>query len=89
MRPSLQVFEYLLRRYSIPRQRVRTAQRGNHFKNPFYKRQVMPSVEEVIEAGVDPKRWLAYQKGWYDGSIRAMDMEVNRLIEKLRGLGLV
>src|SRR5439155_6140108 len=32
--------------------------------------------------------YLAYDKDWYDGSIRALDAEVSRLVERLRADGL-
>jgi arylsulfatase A-like enzyme len=40
------------------------------------------------KAGLDPAEYIAYEKDWYDGSIRGMDAEVGRLIERLRTLGL-
>ena len=31
---------------------------------------------------------MSYTKGWYDGSIRGMDAEIARLMERLRELEL-
>ncbi len=48
----------------------------------------LPVPEDLEQAGVDPADWVEYEKGWYDGSIRGMDAEIGRLLERLRGLGL-
>ncbi len=48
----------------------------------------LPHPEDFEQAGVDPKAWMEYEKGWYDGAIRGMDAEIGRLIERLRVLGL-
>ena len=48
----------------------------------------MPSRDELEEVDVDPDEFITYDQGWYDGSIRAMDVEMGRLVERLRGLGL-
>ena len=48
----------------------------------------MATREEMIEAGVDPDKYIAYDLAWYDGSIRGLDTEMGRLLERLRGLGL-
>lgn len=48
----------------------------------------MATVEEMKAAGVNPAAYLAYDKDWYDGSIRALDSEIARLFERLRANGL-
>ena len=48
----------------------------------------MPARDELQKAGFDPDAYVKYDEGWYDGSIRAMDVEIARLNERLRGLGL-
>jgi arylsulfatase A-like enzyme len=48
----------------------------------------MPSREELVEAKFDPDAYVAHDRDWYDGSIRAMDVEVGRLLQTLRRLGL-
>ena len=39
------------------------------------------------KAGIDPAAFIRYSKDWYDGSIRGMDAEIARLVERLRGAG--
>jgi len=48
----------------------------------------MPTREELLQAKVDPEAYVAHDRDWYDGSIRGMDAEIGRLLERLRGLGL-
>ena len=50
--------------------------------------QGMPSREDLLEAGVDPERFIGQYHDWYDGSIRGMDAEIGRLMEGLQGFGL-
>ncbi len=57
-------------------------------ENPLMRRFGMPNREELVQAGIDPEAYVAYEKDWYDGSIRAMDAEIGRLVERLRELGL-
>jgi arylsulfatase A-like enzyme len=56
--------------------------------DPLMKQFHMPNRAEMEKAGLDPAEYIAYEKAWYDGSIRGMDAEVGRLIERLRALGL-
>ena len=48
----------------------------------------LPFPEDLKQAGVATTDWLEYEKGWYDGSIRGMDAEIGRLLERLRELGI-
>jgi arylsulfatase A-like enzyme len=48
----------------------------------------MPTRGELLKAGLDPAAYVGYDQAWYDGSIRAMDAEVGRLLERLRSMGL-
>jgi arylsulfatase A-like enzyme len=57
-------------------------------KDPLRRQFGMPSREELQKAGFDPAAYIGYDQGWYDGSIRAMDVEIARLVERLRALGL-
>jgi arylsulfatase A-like enzyme len=57
-------------------------------EDPLLKRFGMPSREEFRAAGVDGDAFVAYDKDWYDGSIRGMDREIARLVERLGQLGL-
>jgi arylsulfatase A-like enzyme len=59
-----------------------------HIKDPNMRRFGMPSRDELVAAGIDPEAYVAHEKDWYDGSIRGMDAEIGRLVERLRELGL-
>ena len=56
--------------------------------SPFRRGQVMPTRAELEDAGVDIDAFMAYRKAWYDGSIRGMDAEIGRLMERLAEWGL-
>ncbi len=55
---------------------------------PLLKLFGMPTREELTKAGYDPDAYVAVDRDLYDGSIRAMDAEIGRLIERLQMLGL-
>ncbi len=57
-------------------------------RNPNMRTRVMPTREDLQAAGIDPEAYVAREKDWYDGSIRAMDTELGRVVERLRELGL-
>jgi arylsulfatase A-like enzyme len=57
-------------------------------KEPLRQLFGMPSRDELIEAGFDPEAYVAQDRNWYDGSIRGMDVEIARLVQTLRRLGL-
>lgn len=57
-------------------------------EDPFLRGRGMPTRQELQKAGIDPQDFLSLDIDWYDGSIRAMDAEVGRLMERLRSLGL-
>ncbi len=46
------------------------------------------SRDELVLAGVDEHKLVAYYHDWYDGSIRGMDTEIGRILEQLDELGL-
>jgi arylsulfatase A-like enzyme len=52
------------------------------------KQQKLPSREELEAAGLDPDRFVEREHDWYDGSIRALDTELGRLLEAIDELGL-
>jgi arylsulfatase A-like enzyme len=56
--------------------------------DPLLKAFGMPSREELVKGKFDPDAFIDYDRGWYDGSIRAMDVEIGRLVERLKSLGL-
>lgn len=56
--------------------------------NPLMKMFEAASKDEFQKAGVDPKPYMQYNIDHYDGSIRGMDTEIGRLIEKLKELEL-
>jgi arylsulfatase A-like enzyme len=50
----------------------------------------LPTAEELEKAGgIEAEAFVRAEKAWYDGSIRAMDAEIRRLIEKLGELELL
>ena len=59
-----------------------------HIESPLMRSFGMPARQEIAAAGLDPEQYVDYELDAYDGSIRAMDLEIQRLIERLRELGL-
>jgi arylsulfatase A-like enzyme len=59
-----------------------------HIASPLLKAFGMPDRAELVAAGFDADAYVDYDRGWYDGSIRGMDAEIGRLVERLRELGL-
>ena len=57
-------------------------------KDAFMAQRGMATREELVAGGVDPDTFLRFSKDWYDGSIRGMDTEIGRLVERLEDLGL-
>jgi arylsulfatase A-like enzyme len=53
-------------------------------ENPLLKQFGMPNRAELEKAGIDPGHFVDHDNNWYDGSIRGMDAEVARLLERLR-----
>lgn len=56
--------------------------------NPNLRRMGAVARDELVKAGIDPEAFVAYDRDWYDGSIRAMDTELGRVRERLASLGL-
>jgi arylsulfatase A-like enzyme len=48
----------------------------------------LPTIEQLLEVGVDNETYTAAEHAWYDGSILAMDHEIGRLLERLEELDL-
>jgi arylsulfatase A-like enzyme len=59
-----------------------------HVKDAFMAQRGMATPGELKAAGIDAAAFLRYCQDWYDGSIRGMDTEIARLIERLEELGL-
>ena len=57
-------------------------------ETPTLRNRGMPNRDELLEAEVDPDEFISQYYDWYDGSIRGMDMEIGRLLERLQALGL-
>jgi arylsulfatase A-like enzyme len=57
-------------------------------KDAFMAQRGMATPEELKAAGIDAEAYLRYSKDWYDGSIRGMDTELGRLVERIDELGL-
>ena len=48
----------------------------------------LPHTEDLEELGIDPDDFNRLTLDWYDGSIRAADVEIARLLGKLEELGI-
>ncbi|MDP6579610.1 MAG: sulfatase [Vicinamibacterales bacterium] len=59
-----------------------------HIENPLLRQFGMPNRAAFDAADVDAEAFVSYDQDWYDGSIRGMDVELGRLVERLRTLGL-
>lgn len=57
-------------------------------KDPSDRSRMMPSLAELRASGVDQEEVMSRFIDLYDGSIRGLDTEVARLVERLKGLGL-
>ena len=51
-------------------------------QDPLMRGMGMGTRQEIAKAGLNPADYVAYDQDWYDGSIRGMDAEVARLMEK-------
>ena len=59
-----------------------------HIENPFLQRRGLPTTSELEKTGIDPEAFVAHEHDWYDGSIRGVDAEVARIMERLEELGI-
>jgi len=57
-------------------------------ESEFMRSEALPSSKEIAKAGIDEATYVARERAWYDASIRAMDVEIGRLLERLDHLGL-
>jgi arylsulfatase A-like enzyme len=70
----------------IARHRKDMERAKEFIEEEFFKREGLANPAELRRAGVDQQRYVAAQKAWYDSSIRAMDVEIGRLVERLEDL---
>jgi arylsulfatase A-like enzyme len=56
--------------------------------DPLLKLFGMPTRAELVKAKIDADAYVKHDVDWYDGSIRGLDTEMGRLVERLKGLGL-
>ena len=59
-----------------------------HIEDQLLRQFGMPDRRALEAAEIDPEVYVGYDQDWYDGSIRGMDVELGRLVERLRTLGL-
>ena len=59
-----------------------------HIEDQILRQFGMPDRRALEAAEIDPEAYVDYDQDWYDGSIRGMDVELGRLVERLRTLGL-
>jgi arylsulfatase A-like enzyme len=52
------------------------------------RRFAAPNLAEMARAAIDGERFVRHEVAWYDGSIRGMDAELGRLLDRLEHLGL-
>jgi arylsulfatase A-like enzyme len=55
---------------------------------PFMRHRGLADRQALERAGIDPAAHVATHLDWYDGSIRGMDAEIARIVERLETLGL-
>jgi len=61
---------------------------GEAMESQFMRGQGTPFTEDIEAVGVDVQPFVDHQQAWYDASIRAMDAEIARLLERLEALGI-
>jgi len=67
---------------------ARMADIRSEIESPLLRGQVMPTRAQIRAASVDVGPFMDYRRAWYDGSIRGMDAEIGRLVERLESSGL-
>ena len=68
------------------RKRIETVK--EHIDDEHMRGDAMPTSKELAAAEVDAEAFVDTELDWYDGSIRGMDAEIGRLIERLTQLGI-
>jgi arylsulfatase A-like enzyme len=78
--------------WADPKQRDEYARQQELIKkfvaDAFLAQRGMATRDELVKAGIDPAAFIRFSKDWYDGSIRGMDAEIGRVVERLKELGL-
>jgi arylsulfatase A-like enzyme len=59
-----------------------------HIAHGFMRGRGLANPEELRAAGVEPEPHYTTHRNWYDGSIRGMDAELARVVERLETLGI-
>ena len=49
----------------------------------FFRRFELPTRADLERTGLDVAWWREHEIGWYDGSIRGLDAEIARLVDRL------
>ena len=57
-------------------------------ESPFFQMMQLPQQSDIERFGMDLEWWREHEIDWYDGSIRGMDAEIGRLVDRLEHLGL-
>jgi arylsulfatase len=57
-------------------------------ESSFMKDMGLPTRTELDKAKIDPEEFVKVELDWYDGSIRGADVELGRVLEKLKELGI-
>lgn len=59
-----------------------------HIEVDFFRNFEQPTRADLERAGLEVEGWRDHRIGWYDGSIRGLDTEIGRLVDRLDHLGL-
>lgn len=57
-------------------------------EHDFFRRFELPTRADLDRAGLEMEGWRDHEIGWYDGSIRGLDAEIGRLVDRLDHLDL-
>jgi arylsulfatase A-like enzyme len=68
--------------------RERIANVQEHIENDHMRGDAMPTSAQLAAAEVDPDVFVDTEHDWYDASIRGMDAEIARVLERLEQLGI-
>lgn len=57
-------------------------------ESPFFRVMELPQGSDIEREGMDLEWWRDHEIDWYDGSIRGLDAELRRVVDRLEHLGL-